>query len=206
MKRLPTWLKIAIPVVLFLGLAGAAVVKVMVEELPEYAQVPAIQERFGEQIEILLELARASPSDGCLDEGSPREMIAEIELLKSWWNQAGEQEARFRDPAILGADVVFHCEGSTRSLAVKSYEEPTASWSRSAIFPSREWPSANLWYAGEKRLVRYEDRLEDAGESPRGIRLILDLERLVTGETAAPGSGSGAVGVGSGGGGAERKR
>ena len=178
MRRFPTWLKIAIPVVLFLGLAVAAVVKVMVEEPPEYAQAPAIQARFGEQIEILLELARASPSDGCLDEGSPREIMKEVEILTSWWSQVGEQEARFRDPAILGADVVFYCEGSTRSLSVKSYEEPTASWSRSVIFPEREWPTVSLWYAGEKRLVRYEDRLEDTGESPRGIRLILDLERL----------------------------
>ena len=124
--------------------------------------------------------------------------------MTSWWDQAGEQEARFRDPAILGADVVFHCEGSTRSLSVKSHEEPTASWSRSVIFPSREWPSTSLWYAGEKRLVRYEDRLEDTGESPRGIRLILDLERLAAGEGAARSADSDSVG--DGGGGVARKR
>jgi len=201
MKRLPTWVKISIPVVLLLGLVVAALVKVIVEEPPEYAQVPAIQARFGEQIEILLGLARDNPSEGCPDEGSPRAIMAEVEILSSWWNRAGEQEARFRDPAILGADVVVHCDGSTRSFSVKSYEEPTASWSRSVFFPEREWPAVSLWYAGEKRLVRYEDRLENMGENPRGIRLILDLERLAGGEGEAQDSNSGAVGDGDEGGG-----
>lgn len=201
MRRFPKWLKIAIPVVILLLLAVAALVKVMVEELPEYAQAPAIQKRFGEQIEILLDLARGNPSDGCVDESSPRSVMKEIEIMNPWWSHAEAREAHFRDPAILGADVVYDCEGSTRSFGVKPYEEPTAAWSRSLVLPSQKWPAVSLWYAGEKRLIRYEDRLEGVGVTPRGIRLILDLDVLAGGKGEAQDSNSGAAGEGTEGGG-----
>jgi hypothetical protein len=181
MTRFPTWLKIAIPVVLLLGLALAALFKVLLEKPPEYAQLPAIEARFGEQLDILLELARTNPYDGCMEHDAPQDVLGQVELLKPWWEQVEVIRDRFADPAILDAEVVYYCDDfgfGTNSFGIKDYQEPIGSWSRSLFLPADEFPSVNLWHAGPRRYVRYEDRLSASDGIPRGIRLVLDLERL----------------------------
>ena len=177
-RRFPTWLKISIAVTVLLGLAVAAMIKVLLEEPPPYAQPAAIQARFGEPIETLLGLATTHPSDGCADEDSPEELMRYIELEKPWWEEVAGHQDRFSDPAILGATVMFHCEGSTRSMPIKPFEKPTGSWSRDEILPEPEWPAVSLWRAGAQRFIQYEDRFDHPDGGSRGIRLTLDLERL----------------------------
>ena len=181
MTRFPTWLKIAIPVGLLLGLAFAALIKVLLEEPPEYAQLPAIQARFGEQLDILLELARTNPSDGCTYHDAPQDVLRQVELLKPWWEQVDVIRDRFADPAIVDAEVVYYCDDfgfGENSFGIKDYQEPIGSWSRSLFLPANEFPSVSLWHAGPRQLVRYEDRLSASDGISRGIRLVLDLERL----------------------------
>ncbi len=62
------WLKIAISIVVFLGFAGAALVKIMIEEPPGYATAPRIETRFSAQLSILAELAASHPLDSCVEE------------------------------------------------------------------------------------------------------------------------------------------
>jgi len=94
-----------------------------------------------------------------------------------WDEQVASGEELFADPAILGAKVVTWCDGLTVSFPVK-LESSELSWSREGMLPISEWPRVSLWYAGPRRRVRYEDRLDQATDEPRGIQLILDMDGL----------------------------
>ena len=40
-------------------------------------------------------------------------------------------------------------------------------------------PAVRVWYAGRRRMVRYEDRIVDASEgSSKGFRFFVDVQRL----------------------------
>jgi hypothetical protein len=177
-SKFRTWLKILVPAALLLGVVAAVIVKVLVEELPAYAQTAAIQARFGEQLECLQELMLRQPGPACLDHDSPLQVMAGIERLEPWWDRFEERADLFAEPVILAAGVVIFCDGAEHSFNIKNYDEPTGLWSRSVLFPGEEWPSVSLWYGQSHRVVRYEDRLTDEDGTRKGIRLALDLELL----------------------------
>ncbi len=53
LRRLPIWLKIGIPLtIVLLGLIVLAAIQVLQEKIPAYGQVPAVQERFAQQIAV----------------------------------------------------------------------------------------------------------------------------------------------------------
>jgi hypothetical protein len=176
LQRLPIWLKLGIPLtVLLLGLAVLAALRILQEEIPAYGQVPAVQERFPEQLAFLLEMAESLPEHRCGEE-SPLDTIT---LLEPWWERLGSGEELLSDPAILGAEVLRFCgDGRQVGYGVKEYQGPQGAWSRSIFFPSGEYPSVTLWRRGARRLIRYQDRQQAASGDVNGIRLTLDLEKL----------------------------
>jgi hypothetical protein len=180
MRRIPTAVKIAVPVVLLLVLGGAAVLKLMLEELPEYARAEALEARFPAAIETLHELLDEIPVDACdMDHESPEHVVGQVALMAPWWDRVEEIRDRFADPAILGAEVTFHCENALISRPIKDFLEPSGSVSRSMFGQPDEWPAVSLWYAGEDRLIRYEYR--DAANPARGFRLTFDLDGIAEG-------------------------
>jgi hypothetical protein len=178
MARIPTWLKISIPIVVILGLVVAALIKVVLEKPPLHARVPAIQARFAEQIEALRELAASVPGDGCVMDESPLEVVRTLERLDDWWEQIDRREDLFDDPAILGAHILYYCDGGTSAFAVKPYDELVDAWSANEMLSREEWPRATLWFLGRKRVVRYEDRLQNESGDPTGFRIVLDPDLL----------------------------
>jgi hypothetical protein len=73
---------------------------------------------------------------------------------------------------------VCHAENRRVSFVVKPYEVPVGTWGPPRIPADVGQPTANRLYAGDLRLVKYENHvLDDAGER-RGYDLLLDLAHL----------------------------
>ncbi len=172
------WLKIAIPIVVFLGFAGAALVKIMIEEPPGYATAPRIETRFSAQLAILTELAASYPLNSCVEEEPVTSPVRTLDRLSPWLERIDEVRDRFEAPEILAAEIVFRCGESTSSFGLKSFDG--FSLSRPHSFPPPEWPAVSLWYSGAGRFMRYEDRPADAGGAI--IRLSVDLVALAEAE------------------------
>ncbi len=168
------WLKIAIPIIILLGVAGAALVKIMIDEPPGYAAAPRIETRFAVQLSILTELAASYPLDSCAEEEPVTSLVKTLDRLSPWLERIDEVRDRFEAPEILAAEIVFRCGESFSPFRLKSLEG--FSLSRPHTFPPPEWPAVSLWYSGAGRFVRYEDRPADAGGAI--IRLSVDLVAL----------------------------
>jgi hypothetical protein len=183
LRRLPLWLKIGIPLtILLLGMMVLAAIQVLQEKIPAYGQVPAVQERFPQQIAFLHEMAESVSMQEC---GS-RPGLETPALLEPWWERARSGEQLLSDPAILGAEVMRYCEdGSQVGFGVKNYEGPEGAWSLSIFLPAGGYPSVTLWRLGARRLVRYEDRQPGSSGVVNGIRLTVDLEKLAPGAASA---------------------
>jgi hypothetical protein len=183
LRRLPLWLKIGFPLtIVLLGLMVLAAIQVLQEEIPAYGQVPAMRERFPQQIAFLHEMAESLPMKEC----SGHSGLDALALLEPWWERVRGGEQLLSDPAILGAEVMRYCEdGSQVGYGVKSYEGPEGAWSRSIFFPAAEYPSVSLWRRGARRLIRYKDRQPASSGVANGIRLTVDLEKLAPGTASA---------------------
>ena len=183
LRRLPIWLKIGIPLtIVLLGLMVLAGIQVLQEEIPAYGQVPAMQERFPQQIAFLHEMAENVPMKTCGDHPG----LDTLTLLEPWWERARSGEDVLSDPAILGAEVLRYCEdGRQVGYGVKNYEGPEGAWSPSIFLPAAEYPSVTLWRRGARRLIRYEDQQPGSSGVVNGIRLNVDLEKLAPGTALA---------------------
>ena len=177
MSSMPTWLKIALPVLIFVVVLVAALVALVREDVPSHGQPAALEARFSEQLAFLRELAVDLPLEGC-QEHSREELLVLIDTIKAWQQKVETGEHLFEDPAILGAEILQMCDGSQSTYGVKSYEGPESTWSASMLSRRTELPSATLWFAGTKRQVRYDTRAGGSDADPVLIRLILDLESL----------------------------
>jgi len=181
-RAFPTWLKVSIPLLVFVGLIVAAAIKVLLDELPDHAQAPAIQARFAEQINFLSGLAADLPfecDEDRLPDLDPAERLERsIREVDAWQERIEEGQALFSDAAILGAHVILHCGEGTISSRVKGEDDLDQAWSRSMLASPEQWPSATLWYVGRQRVVRYEDQVPGPSGDVRELRLVLDLERL----------------------------
>jgi len=176
------WLIVTAVIVAFLALVFAALLRVALEEPPEQARVPAIQERFSRQIAVLTELARSVPFEGCAERDSPPDPIREVDRMKGWWKEVEAVSAAFGSPAILGAEIVFECGGMTTiTVDVKRFDNPGGAWSGALLQPSREYPASTVWHDGSRTFIRYEDRLTPPQGAPRIIRLTFDPEALKPG-------------------------
>ena len=177
MKRIPTWIKITLPILILGVILVASLAALITEEVPPHAQPAALEARFPEQLAFLRELASNLPLKGC-GERSREELLALIDKLKAWGERVKAGRHLFEDPVILGAEILQMCGGAQSTYGVKSYEGPESTWS-AAMFRRREqWPSVSLWFAGTQRQVRYDSRVQDPAPEPLLIRLILDLEAL----------------------------
>ncbi len=192
MNTMPTWLKILLPILVFVALLVAAVIRVVMEEVPAHAQPAALEDRFAEQLAFLREMADSIPVNVCTDD-----LLASVELdgsadpdairdnlqsilapLKQWHEQINAGWPALDDPIILSADVVQFCNDSGSTFVVKPYEVPSIAWSTAIFTASDQQPPVSLWFAGTKRQVRYNARVGGSDEDPLVIRLILDLEGL----------------------------
>ena len=174
--RRSAWLKITIPIAFFVLISLAALIKVAVDRPPAYAQPAAIRARYGEQLDILRELARTNPVDDCLPEDRPEELVEKTAVMEPWWDRMETQRPYFADATILGAEVIRHCGGRTSGYGVKSFD--AFAWSLPVDLTHREFPSVSLWYSGERRFVRYSDKITDDDGIVWETRLTLDLELL----------------------------
>lgn len=179
---MPRWLVVTAVVLAFLALVAAAVLKAVLEEPPEHARLPALQERFGEQIAALAEAARTFPLEACPDPGSPRDLVRDIDRLGGWQKEAGSAWQVFDHPALLGAEIVFECgPASTLTFDVKRFDNPDGAWSGALLLPPDEYPAVTVWHDGRRTLIRYEDKLTPSPGTPRTIRLTFDPESLEPG-------------------------
>jgi len=177
MKMIPTWIKIAVPLLILGAILVAALVMLVREEVPAHAQPDALEARFAGQLAFLRELAADLPMKGC-QERSQDDLLALIGTLESWQERVEAGKHLFEDPVILAAEILQMCGGSQSTFGVKPYEGPESTWSASMLSRREEWPSVSLWFAGTRREVRYDSRIDDTGPDPLLIRLILDLESL----------------------------
>lgn len=175
-------LKIFLAIAILLGIVGAAVLKLMLEEPPEYAGVKQIQARYGEQLALLAGFAVSDPVTGCDDTDPGDDPMAVLQRMNPLLERVEEIRGHFEMPEILGAEVVFYCGESMRSFVVKSFDR--FSWSKPASFAPQEWPAVSLWHSRSGPFVRYEDKLPDAGAG--SIRLTVDLA-LLRGRTGPTG-------------------
>lgn len=202
MNKIPTWLKILLPVLLLLVILVAAVARLLSEEVPAHAQPAVLETRFSEQLAFLSELAANLPIKACendllgladlphdldMEEDSDSrdelrahrdQILALTETLEQWEDQIEAGQDLLADPVILAAEVLQFCDGAQSTFGVKSYEGPDSTWSAAMFLPADEQPQVSLWFAGMQRQVRYDTRIGDSKEDPLIIRLILDLEGL----------------------------
>ncbi len=177
MKRIPTWLKIVIPILVLGVILVAALASLITEDVPPNAQPAALEARFPEQLAFLRELASDLPVQGC-GERSREELLALIDELKLWQKRVEAGLHLLDDPVILGAEIIQVCGGAQSTYGIKSYEGSDSAWSASMLSSSEDRPPVSLWFAGTQRQVRYESPIDDSGPEPVVIRLILDLEAL----------------------------
>ncbi len=170
------WINIALATLALVGIFVAAGIKLLLDRPPAFGQPSAIRARFGEQLDILTDLARTSPTDGCTHEIDYEDLVAEVERLRPWFERLEDLKVRFDDEAILEAQVISFCGEATASFAVKGTD--VFAWTLPLPLSDQEHPSVNLWYSGARRLVRYADRITGDDGQTREIRLLLDLELL----------------------------
>ena len=190
--KMPTWLKILLPTVVVVALLVAAVIRVVMEEVPAHAQPAVLEDRFAEQLVFLREMAESLPVNVCTDD-----LLANVELnrdadpdairknlqailapLEQWDEQATAGWSALDDPIILSADVVQFCNDSGSTFVIKPYEATSTAWSTAIFTANNQQPPVSLWFAGVRRQVRYNARVGGSDEDPLVIRLILDLEGL----------------------------
>jgi hypothetical protein len=202
MKKIPTWLKVLVPILLLVVILVAAVARLLSEEVPAHAQPAVLETRFAEQLTFMRELAVNLPIKACeddllgfadlssdldleedsdsRDELSTRreELLALTETLEQWGRQVEAGQDLLADPVILAAEVLQFCDGAQSTFGVKSYEGPDSTWSAAMFLPGDKQPEVSLWFAGMQRQVRYDVKIGESVEDPLVIRLILDLEGL----------------------------
>jgi hypothetical protein len=174
--RLPTWLKIAIPIGMFALLVAAAATRVLLERLPE-GTLQTVQERYRDEVETLELLAATIPIDPC-DEMEPHDLMNQLDSIRAWQGRVSDASAAFADAAILEAAAVLSCGGETINFGVKNRESNVPSWTPTVYAPHTEWPSVSLWYIGLRQAVRYETQVTDPTGAVTTLRLMLDLESL----------------------------
>ena len=191
-NTMPTWLKILLPILVVVALLAAAVIRVLMEEVPAHAQPAVLEERFAEQLAFLREMADSIPVSVCTDD-----LLASVELdgsadpdavrkniqsilapLEQWDEQATAGWSALDDPVILSADVIQFCNDSGSTFVIKPYEAPSIAWSTAIFTANDQQPPVSLWFAGTTRQVRYNARVGGSDVDPLVIRLILDLEGL----------------------------
>ena len=179
MPKMTRWLKIGVPLLLLLVLLVAAAAKMWFEEVPEEAQLEAIQARFAEQIAVLEELAGTFPIGLCDDQQLPSLESAQelMSTLSAWQASFEAREDLFADPVILGARVSRTCGDSQMRYELKAFE-PALSFSRSMVTPPTTWPAVSLWFIGGQRTVKYQDRVDAGSGETKGVDLTLALEHL----------------------------
>jgi hypothetical protein len=190
--KMPTWLKILLPIVVVVALLVAAVIRVVMEEVPAHAQPTVLEDRFAEQLAFLRGMAESLPFNVCtddllasveLDEGADPDVILEnlqtiLAPLKQWEEQVAAGWPALDEPVILSAAVIQFCDDSASRFYIKPYEAASLAWS-TAIFTARDQqPPVSLWFAGTKRQVRYNAKIGGSDEDPLVIRMILDLDGL----------------------------
>jgi hypothetical protein len=191
-NRLPTWLKILLPILVVVVLLAAVVTRVAMEEVPAHAQPAVLEDRFAEQVAFLREMAESLPMNVCTDD-----LLASVELdgsadpdairedlqsilapLERWNEQVTAGWPAIDAPVVLSADIVQFCNDSGSTFVVKPYEAPSSAWSTAIFTAADQQPPVSLWFAGTKRQVRYNVRVGGSDEDPLVIRLTLDLEAL----------------------------
>ncbi len=191
-KRVPAWIKITVPVVLFVGAVFAGLVVIATRDLPECAQAAAIEKRFAKQLDHLKELALTRgpdippPETPVAEEESTGNESAEIRDAihrflpreEMWWIGMEIDEELFADPAILGASIRYYRDGTENCIIFKDNNKPDGAWTLSFQSPTLEEPEVSLYQAGKKRWIRYENRFEGASGMQRGCRLCIDLDLL----------------------------
>ena len=191
MNRMPTWLKILLPV-LVVALLVAAVTRVLMEEVPAHAQPIVLEDRFAEQLAFLRGMADSLPVNVCTDDlfasveldgnAAPdviREQLESILVpLEQWRAQATAGWSALDDPVILSANIVQFCNDSGSTFTIKPYEATSIAWSTAIFAANDQQPPVSLWFAGSKRQVRYNARIGGSDEDPLVVRLILALEEL----------------------------
>jgi hypothetical protein len=177
MPKIPTWLKIIVPLLLFIVLLVVTAAWMWSEELPEEVQLEAIQTHFAEQIAVLEELVGTLPLGACDARHPPSpESAREItSTLSSWQANFQARADLFADPAILGVKVFRTCHDSQMDHVLKAYQ-PALSFSRSMIMPPTTWPAVSLWFIGRQRAVKYEDRMDAGSGETKGFVLTMALE------------------------------
>ena len=202
MKRIPTWLKILLPILLLAVILVAGLAKLMMEEVPAHAQPAILEARFQEQLVFLRRMAADLPFKSCQDgifnpgglqldldleedtdteedlRAHRDELLALIEPLRQWQEQTEAGKDVLADPVILAAEILQLCDGSQSAFGVKGYEGPESTWSAAMLLPPDRQPTVSLWFAGMQRQVRYRVRVGGTEEDPLLIHLILDLEAL----------------------------
>jgi hypothetical protein len=191
-NRLPTWLKILLPILVVVVLLAAVVTRVAMEEVPAHAEPAVLEDRFAEQVAFLREMAESLPMNVCTDD-----LLASVELdgsadpdairedlqsilapLERWNEQVTAGWPAIDAPVVLSADIVQFCNDSGSTFVVKPYEAPSSAWSTAIFTAADQQPPVSLWFAGTKRQVRYNVRVGGSDEDPLVIRLTLDLEAL----------------------------
>ena len=202
MKRIPTWLKILLPILLLGVILVAGLAKLIMEEVPAHAQPAILEARFAEQLAFLRRMAADLPFKNCQDdifdlsglhpdldpeEGDDSEenlrahrdeLLALVEPLRQWQEQTEAGKDLLADPVILAAEILQLCDGSQSTFGVKGYEGPASTWSAAMFLPPDRQPTVSLWFTGMQRQVRYRVKVGGTEEDPLLIHLILDLEAL----------------------------
>ena len=176
-SRIPTWVKIGIPLLILLVLAVAVAVQVLLDELPPAAQPDALQVRFAQQLSFLEDLAVSYPSEACevLASEDPTRLV-EMEVDAAWQERLAEGRALFSAPGILGAYVSVCHEDDRRVFAVAGSTIATLRLPQVPLDVDK--PTVNREYTGDLQLVRYENLVLDRSGERRGYELLLDLEPL----------------------------
>jgi hypothetical protein len=194
-KRVPTWIKITVPVFLFVAAIFAGLVVIATRDLPECARAAAIEKRFEKQLAHLKELALAHgpdlppPEAAVAEEESSGSESAEIRNAihrflpqeEMWWIGMEIDEELFADPVILDASIRYYRGRTENCMIFKGFDEPDGAWTLSFQSPTLEKPEVSFYQAGKKRWIRYENRFEGASGMQRGCRLCLDLDLLEKG-------------------------
>jgi hypothetical protein len=183
-KIMPFWALIALSVFVVLVLGG--LLALLLQEVPPHAGPRAIEKQFAPQLECLKELSlHYKLEDFAVDPDEiarkAEQGIDPIQGQAAFWEKAEAAEPLFNDPAVLGAGVLLF-EGNMKiSATVKSDELVEGMWSPYEIFdspPEQGRPRTTLWYAGVKKLIKYERLTRSEAGRSMGFELILDLEQL----------------------------
>ena len=144
--KMPTWLKVLLPILVVVALLVATVTRVLMDEVPAHARPAVLEERFAEQLAFLRGMADSLPMNVCtddllssleLDESADPDVIREqlesiLAPMEQWQAQATAGWSALDDPVILSADIVQFCNDSGSTFIIKPYEATSIAWSSSA--------------------------------------------------------------------------